>query len=66
MEGEGEVVDPRNVEKIIMESRQCGRKRWLVEEKKQVPAGKRAKKYNKVTSCYLWDDTVPIETDMPI
>ena len=42
-----------------MESRQCGRRSRLVEETKQVPAGKRTEKYNKVTSCYLWDDTVP-------
>ena len=27
-------------------------------EKKQVPAGNEVEKYNKITSCYLWDNTV--------
>ena len=41
-----------------MESRQSKKRRKLVEKTKHVPVGKGAKKYNKITSCYLWGSAV--------
>ena len=39
IEGEVEEINPRDVEKMIMESRQKERQKRLLEETKQIPAG---------------------------
>ena len=56
IKSEGEEIDPRDLEKMIMESRQKGRQKKLLKETKQILAEKRAEKYNKIMSSYLWDD----------
>ena len=64
IEGEGKEINPRDVEKIIMESRQKRKQKRLLEETKQIPAGKKAEKYSKITNSYLWTIKCHIVTDM--